>query len=113
MKHVILSIDTKLMDTVNVDLTIDEKVYQKSSQSRVLKSQMILPLIEELLLEHQLSISDITAVNVYVGLGSFTGVRVGVTIANMIGNLLHIPVNNKLALALPEYEDLQYQKVIK
>ena len=68
-----------------------------------MKSQTTLPMIEEILAEHKLNISDITAITVAMGPGSFTGLRVGATIANALGYLLDIPVNGKKALAIPTY----------
>ncbi len=56
-------------------------------------SQVILPLIEELLKKHAGHVSDITAIEVLVDHGSFTGRRVGAVIGVMLGTLLHIPVN--------------------
>ncbi|OGG12164.1 tRNA (adenosine(37)-N6)-threonylcarbamoyltransferase complex dimerization subunit type 1 TsaB [Candidatus Gottesmanbacteria bacterium RBG_13_45_10] len=99
----ILSIDTALSETVHVTLDYAGGRIEKTSQSRVMKAQMVLPLIEEILKESGITSSDISEIRVAQGPGSFTGVRVGVAIANALGTLLDIPVNGKRALALPHY----------
>lgn len=90
---VIVFIDTSHQDTASVAVEISGKRYEKSSQSRVLKAQMVLPLIETLLGEHAIQLSDISEIRVYEGPGSYTGIRVGITVANALALLLGIPVN--------------------
>ena len=82
---------------VNVEQTVE--IGQK-------KAQTVLPLIEEMLREQKLKLSDITAISVNPGPGSFTGVRVGVSVANMLATLLSVPINGKSigTLATPQYE---------
>ena len=75
----------------------------KTSQSRIVKSQAVLPLIEEMLLEQKLTLKDITEITVVTGPGSFTGLRVGATVANALGYLLGVPVNGKRDLVIPTY----------
>lgn len=101
--NIILFIDTSAIDTARVRLVIDGKSFQKVRESRTLKSQTLLPLIEELLNEHHVKLSDITEIEVHIGSGSFTGVRVGCSVANALGLLLHIPVNGKRDIATPVY----------
>jgi tRNA threonylcarbamoyladenosine biosynthesis protein TsaB len=98
-----LCIDTSLIDTVRVAIECDGRRHEKISQSRVLKSQMVLPLIEEILAERVLKLSDITNIEVVTINGSFTGLRVGSSVANALGYLLDIPVNGKRTLVNPTY----------
>jgi len=98
-----LSIDTSAINTAKIVLEIDGKRFEKTSESKIMKSQMVLPMIEEILREHKLRLTDITAITVVTGPGSFTGLRVGATVANALGYLLHVPVNGKKALAIPTY----------
>ena len=100
---VILYIDTSAVDTARIALEIDGKRYEKTSESKIMKSQMVLPMIEEILAEHTVKLTDITAITVAAGPGSFTGLRVGATVANILGYLLGIPVNGKKTLAIPTY----------
>jgi tRNA threonylcarbamoyladenosine biosynthesis protein TsaB len=98
-----LSLDTSAINTAKIALEIDGKRFEKTSESKIMKSQMVLPMIEEILREHKLRLTDITAITVVTGPGSFTGLRVGATVANALGYLLHVPVNGKKALAIPTY----------
>ena len=100
---IILFIDTSEINTAKVAIEVGDKRYEKASESRVVKSQMVLPLIETLLSEQKLKLSDIVAINVISGSGSFTGLRVGATVANALGYLLDIPVNGKRSLVIPTY----------
>ena len=100
---VILFIDTSEINTAKVALEIDGKRFEKTSESKRVKSQMVLPLIEQILGEHKLKLTDITAITVASGPGSFTGLRVGATVANALGYLLDIKVNGKKELAIPTY----------
>jgi len=93
--NIILSIDTSDQDTAKVGLEVDGKRYEKISQSRVMKAQMVLPLIEELLKEHDAKLHNISEIRVHEGPGSFTGLRVGVSVANALGFALGITVNGK------------------
>lgn len=100
---IILFIDTSAINTAKIALDIDGKRYEKVSESKIMKSQMVLPMIEQILAEHKVKLTDITAITVATGPGSFTGLRVGATVANALGYLLNIPVNGKKTLAIPIY----------
>lgn len=92
MKNIIY-IDTSNNKDIVVALRIDEKEYRLSQAVDARRAQIVLPLLEKLLGEHNLSLKDITGIEVNKGPGSFTGLRVGVTIANTLSYLLHVPVN--------------------
>lgn len=98
-----LHIDTSGIREAIVSLSLDGKIYTRQSSDSALRSQALLPLIEELTSEAMITVKDITHITVVVGPGSFTGLRVGLSVANMLGNLLQIPVNGKKALATPIY----------
>jgi len=100
---VTLFIDTSQVNTAKVAVEFDGKRHEKVSESKIVKSQMVLPLIEELLKEHNINFSDITSIQVETGPGSFTGLRVGATVANALGYLLDIPVNGEKAIVTPMY----------
>jgi tRNA threonylcarbamoyladenosine biosynthesis protein TsaB len=68
------------------------------------KAQVALPLIEKILNKHKLKLSDLTNIQVNTGPGSFTGLRVGVAIANTLGYALNISVNGKKHIVEPMYE---------
>lgn len=56
------------------------------------QSADILPAIEGVLKNHKIELKDITAIAVNQGPGSFTGVRVGIAVANTLAWSLDIPV---------------------
>lgn len=55
-------------------------------------SDTILLKIQDILKQQNLSYSDLRGIGVYAGPGSFTGLRIGVTIANTMAYALDIPV---------------------
>lgn len=86
-------IDTTDNTKVLVKLAIDGKEFVKEKKVEVRSAQLVLPLLEELLSEHSLTSQDLDEIEVNEGPGSFTGVRVGVSIANALAFALGIPVN--------------------
>ena len=95
--NTILFIDTSNNKEVMVGLEIDGKENFSRQPLDTRKAQAVLPMVDALLKKHQLSLQDISEIKVNPGPGSFTGVRVGVSIANALGFLLNIPVNGKKA----------------
>lgn len=93
--NIILIIDTSDNKQVKVGLAFKGKEYIVEQELDRRRAQVVLPLVEKLLREHKLQLKDITEIQVNAGPGSFTGLRVGVTIANALGFLLKIPVNGK------------------
>lgn len=91
----ILHIDTTNNKEITVSLQIDGRETVKKQPLDTKKAQVVLPMIEELLKEKKLSLKDLTEIEVNPGPGSFTGIRVGLSIANTLGFLLKIPVNGK------------------
>lgn len=59
------------------------------------KSQQALLLVDQILKKNKKSLKDLTEIKVNLGPGSFTGLRVGVSVANTLGWALKIPVNGK------------------
>lgn len=90
-----LIIDTTNNKEVIICLKIDNKKIVKKKNLETGKSQQVLPLIVKLLSENKLSLKDIGALEVNTGPGSFTGIRVGIAIANTLSFFLKIPVNGK------------------
>ena len=72
-------------------------------ESKVQRSQMLLSIINEELDRRGKKINDISEVEVFLGPGSFTGLRVGVSVANAISWSLGVPVNGKKELVEPIY----------
>jgi tRNA threonylcarbamoyladenosine biosynthesis protein TsaB len=86
-----LYIDTS--DSEKIIIGFDNERFE--TKSRLEKSQKLLPFIDEILRKKGKKISDITEIEVNTGPGSFTGLRVGLAIANTLGWQLKVPVNGK------------------
>lgn len=99
----ILTIDTSDSTVTIVGLEIGGKNYFLKEKTGDLKSQNLLPLIDKILKKHKVSLKDLTEIKVNTGPGSFTGLRVGVSVANTLGWALGIPVNGKKAVE-PKYD---------
>ena len=93
MKKIILSLDTSRHDKVVVGLRMNEREVIIEEKFDFKKSQGILPLIERMLFQQKVGFNKITQIKVNPGPGSFTGVRIGVAVANTLGLVLQIPVN--------------------
>jgi tRNA threonylcarbamoyladenosine biosynthesis protein TsaB len=94
-KNIILVVDTSSNKLARVGLIINGTEDFIIRESTVWKSQAVLPLIQELLEKHAVTLQDIQAIQVHAGPGSFTGLRVGAAIANTLGVWLRIPINGK------------------
>lgn len=86
-------IDTTSTEKIIVKLTIDEESFVEQHPLDYHKAQIVLPLIEKLLEKEKLTLHDLDAIEVNPGPGSFTGIRVGISIANALGFALNILVN--------------------
>lgn len=91
----VVCIDTTNNKEMMVGLIIGGKEIIRKQSLDTRKAQVVLPMLEKLLEENKLSLKDITEIEVNPGPGSFTGIRVGLSIANTLGSLLQIPVNGK------------------
>ncbi|MDD5605952.1 MAG: tRNA (adenosine(37)-N6)-threonylcarbamoyltransferase complex dimerization subunit type 1 TsaB [Patescibacteria group bacterium] len=103
MKRNILGIDTSRPVTV---ISLNGKTVAWESIRN--QSQELLPKIDKLITSQKLKPEALTGVVVNLGPGSFTGLRVGITIANGFGYGLKIPV-----VGLSEFEIIKklYPKV--
>jgi tRNA threonylcarbamoyladenosine biosynthesis protein TsaB len=88
-------------NTASVALLTDETIAETVLDCSKKHSESVLPAAEELLRMQGLSINDIDLFAVDVGPGSFTGVRIGVCLANALGF-----ANNKPIVAVNALEAL-------
>jgi tRNA threonylcarbamoyladenosine biosynthesis protein TsaB len=91
----ILTIDTASNKEIKVGLEINGQKFLDTQPLDKHKAQVVLPMVEGLLKKHKLVLADLTEIKVNPGPGSFTGIRVGVSIANALGFLVKIPVNGR------------------
>lgn len=96
-KKITLIIDTASNEKVTVGLRINDREYKVEQKIDQRKAQAVLPLIDQIIKKHKLQPSDIDKIEVNTGPGSFTGLRVGISVVNALSFALKIPVNGKKA----------------
>jgi tRNA threonylcarbamoyladenosine biosynthesis protein TsaB len=87
----ILTIDTST-NTEIIAAAKQDQYANLSSQIEISHSQTIFKNIDTALKELKLSINDIKLIGVGIGPGSFTGIRIAVTTARMLAQVLNIPL---------------------
>lgn len=92
--NTILFIDSTKTDSLEVVILRGEKKYKSTQKYFTRKSQLLLPMINKLLQKNSLSPKDLSAIEINTGPGSFTGIRVGLAVANTLAITLNIPINN-------------------
>lgn len=98
-EKLVLSIDTT--DNLKTIVQLGKvKIVRKYKDP---KDQELLTLINQILKKSKKSFKDIGEIKVNPGPGSFTGIRVGVSVANALAWSLGIKVNNKKQ-ATPVYK---------
>lgn len=106
----ILKIDTTKTEEVKVEIA-DPKTDKRDQLIKTQQkgSQVLLPMIVEILKKNKLKFDDLSAIEVNIGPGSFTGTRVGVAVANALGYALNLPVNGKRGkIVIPVYEKSKF-----
>lgn len=91
----VLNINTKDSKIVKVSLKKNGKMIKELIEKNKYGSQVLLPLIIKLLRTTNYQLQTLTGIEVETGQGSFTGLRVGVAVANALAFVLGIPVNGK------------------
>ena len=97
--NTILTIDTS-SSYCAVALQFGEVLIERISNSERQSAQALLPMISELLLDAKIALGDIDLIAVVAGPGSFTGVRIGVAVAQGLSLSSNIPVVPLSSLAL-------------
>jgi tRNA threonylcarbamoyladenosine biosynthesis protein TsaB len=97
--NTILTIDTSSTNCA-VGLQRGDVLLERVSEAQRQSAQRVLPMISELLLDAKIQLSDIDIIAVVAGPGSFTGVRIGVAVAQGLSMSAAIPVVPLSSLAL-------------
>ena len=88
----ILSVDTS-SNVCSVAIMEDDKcIVENSINDGKTHSENLMPLIEKTLQDNNVKLNSIELIAVVVGPGSFTGIRVGLTIAKVYAWSLNIPI---------------------
>lgn len=106
----ILKIDSTNREKIIVELENPKtKKTSKLVKEQKFGSQVLLPMIVKILEKNKISFTDLTAIKVNPGPGSFTGTRVGVAVANALGFALNLPVNGKKGkIVVPIYDKSKF-----
>lgn len=104
MKKVILYIDTTDSSVTKLSLDIDGVLHEQVGAGDR-RSQSVLAVLVDLLGKQNLQLSQVTGIEVAVGPGSYTGIRVGAVIGLFLSQLLQVPLNQAAPGTLPQ---LQY-----
>lgn len=99
-----LLIDTTNNQSVLVSLKLEngKVIIRQSKQIR--GSQALLGLIDRVLVLGKIKKETLKKIKVKNGPGSFTGLRVGISVANALGFALGIPINGKKQETLINYK---------
>jgi len=98
LKQLVIDTATKyIFLSLIIDGEEKQSVYEEGINNH---SVTIIPFIEEILNKENLKLRDLDQIIVGVGPGSYTGVRIGVTVAKMIGYLNNLEVYTVSSLAL-------------
>ena len=88
-------------DSSHIIVGIGDNRVEKDA--KIEKSQMLLSIIDDELKKIGKTNTDLKEIEVFLGPGSFTGLRIGVTVANTLGWVLKILVNGKRQIVEPVY----------
>lgn len=99
-----LYIDTSSSEKITIGLGEDKF----STDAKEKKAQALLPFVVQKIKEKGKSVNDIDEIEINTGPGSFTGLRVGVSVANALGWSLNVPVNGKQARK-NEFVEIDYE----
>jgi len=91
MMNKILAIDTSSAKC-SVALTCEGSTIQRTSELERQSAQRLLPMIEELLGNSQITLADLDLIAVMAGPGSFTGLRIGIGVAQGLSMANSTPV---------------------
>lgn len=114
MTQTLLALDTAT-EACSVALHFHGKITSLNEVSPRTHTQRILPMVDELLKQAEIKINDVDFLVFGRGPGSFTGVRVGVSVAQglaMGANLPVVAVSNLKAMAEEAYQTLGASKVV-
>lgn len=103
-----LYIDTHFNDLVLAIFKSDEILMEKKLNSNKFShSESTIPLLKELLNDCKIRPNDLQEIIVILGPGSFTGVRIGIVIAKILGYTLNLKIK---AISYLEAMSLNFEK---
>lgn len=110
----ILTIDTS-SPLCSVALMQGSSLIERVSEAQRQSAQKVLPMISELLIEAGMQLSELDLIAVVAGPGSFTGVRIGVAVAqglSLSGELPAVPLSSLALTAMAAMRDSSSERVL-
>ena len=110
----LLAIDT-VTEACSAALWLDGEVQERFELAPRRHTTLILPMVQQLLADSGLSLSQLDALAVDRGPGSFTGVRIGTGVAQGLAyavDLPVVPVSSLATLAQAVWQKLQHKHVL-
>lgn len=114
LKMKLLALDTS-STACSVALLVDDKIDFLHRILPLQQAQSILPMINELLSIHKISLNQLDAIAFGCGPGSFTGVRIATSVTQGLAYAMQlpvIPVSSLAALAQAAYRELGWKKLL-
>ena len=111
----ILAIDTSSKICSVSILEDTDLIIEKHIDNELTHSQKLMPLIDEILKENNIELSDLDLFACSIGPGSFTGVRIGVSTVKAFNDVTNIPIVSVSSLESLAYNTLNsnYKKDAK
>ncbi len=110
----LLALDTST-EACSVALLMDEEIISRFELQPNQQSKLLLPMLENVLSEAQLSLSSIDAIAFGCGPGSFTGLRIAASVTQGIAfahNLPVIPVSSLQTMAQAAYQEFGFKNIL-
>ena len=110
----LLAFDTSTI-ACSIGLSIDGKITLRHEIAPMKQAKIILPLLNQLLESENISINQLDAIAFGCGPGSFTGVRIAVSVAQGLAYAAQKPlisISSLAAMAQAAYQDLGWTKLI-
>ena len=70
----------------------NQVIYKVQEEALQKQSELTIPFLQKALNENGLTLNDINEVNVTIGPGSFTGIRIGMCVAKVLASMNNIPL---------------------
>jgi len=102
----ILKIDTRDNKKITASLDVAGKLFESISQNETKRPESIINLIDKVCEKAKITISVIDEINVEEGPGSYTGLKVGASVANALSFAFGKKVNGRTVgkIIEPTYE---------
>lgn len=98
----VLAIDTTTK-TASVSIKTDNKLFMDKVENEITHSEKLLPLIDKVLKEANIKVSDISTLACINGPGSFTGIRIGLATIKAISQVNNLEIFSINSLELIAY----------